>query len=244
MATMAMSRSISKRLVSSPSTWSRRLYHSYDHAAPLGPFSNAQCRILAAALGHVGKYGFTLTTLGLGANEAGYIDASTHLFPDAAFSLVHYHLYTQRLALAACPPPPSADVESRIRAYTWERLRANHQVIGRWPEALALAALPRNVPVALNELSLLVDDIHFLAGDASVDTSWYTKRASLATIYASTELFMTGDKSPDYKDTRDFLERRFKAMDSVGSSLSAIAEWGNFTASAAINVLRSKGMRV
>ena len=134
--------------------------------------------------------------------------------------------------------------ESRIRAYTWERLRANHQVIGRWPEALALAALPRNVPVALNELSLLVDDIHFLAGDASVDTSWYTKRASLATIYASTELFMTGDKSPDYKDTRDFLERRFKAMDSVGSSLSAIAEWGNFTASAAINVLRSKGMRV
>lgn len=52
-------------------------------------------------------------------------------------------------------------------------------------------ALPENVGSSLRELARLADEMWFLAGDRSVDFSWYTKRATLSTVYAS-----TGEYSP------------------------------------------------
>jgi ubiquinone biosynthesis protein COQ9 len=77
-----------------------------------------------------------------------------------------------------------------------------------------------------------------------VDTSWYTKRASLSTIYAATELFMTTDKSNEFKETRDFMERRFEDGRSLGTTVGSVGQWVGFTAHAGLNVLRSKGMRI
>lgn len=102
-------------------------------------------------------------------------------------------------------------------------------------------AQPSYVPASLEELAQLVDDIWFLAGDTSVDHSWYTKRASLSAVYVAAELFMTTDTSPGFADTRDFLRRRFDEVGEFGSALSAVGEWLSFTASAGVNVLRSKG---
>jgi rpsU-divergently transcribed protein len=47
-------------------------------------------------------------------------------------------------------------------------------------------AQPSYVPTSIAELARLSDEIWFLAGDTSVDSSWYTKRASLSMIYSST----------------------------------------------------------
>jgi ubiquinone biosynthesis protein COQ9 len=77
-----------------------------------------------------------------------------------------------------------------------------------------------------------------------VDSSWYSKRASLSTIYAATELFMTTDKSAGFEETRGFMERRFEDGRSVGNVVGSVGEWIGFTAHAGINVLRSKGMRI
>jgi ubiquinone biosynthesis protein COQ9 len=105
-------------------------------------------------------------------------------------------------------------------------------------------ALPSNIPPSLSELHALSDEIWYLSGDVSVDTSWYTKRASLSTIYAATELFMTTDKSEGFQDTRGFLDRRFRDVQVVGSAMGNLGEWAGFTASAGVNVLRSKGVRI
>jgi ubiquinone biosynthesis protein COQ9 len=105
-------------------------------------------------------------------------------------------------------------------------------------------AQPSNIPTSLKELAALSDEIWFLSGDTSVDTSWYTKRASLSTIYAATELFMTTDKSPDYVDTREFLDRRFRDVQIVGGAVGSVGQWVGFTAHAGLNVLRSKGVRI
>lgn len=105
-------------------------------------------------------------------------------------------------------------------------------------------ALPSNIPTSIRELAKLSDEIWFLAGDVSVDGSWYTKRASLSTIYASTELFMTTDKSPGYVETREFLDRRFADVQVVGGAIGSVGQWLGFTAHAGINVLRSKGLRI
>jgi ubiquinone biosynthesis protein COQ9 len=112
------------------------------------------------------------------------------------------------------------------------------------PQALALIAQPSNIPTSLSELSSLSDEIWYLAGDVSVDTSWYTKRASLSTIYAATELFMTTDKSVDFKDTEEFLNRRFKDSQIVGNAIGSLGQWVGFTTHATVNILRSKGVRI
>ena len=105
-------------------------------------------------------------------------------------------------------------------------------------------AQPSYVPASLKELALLADEIWFLAGDAAVDPSWYTKRATLSTVYVSAELFMTNDRSPDYAETRAFLARRFDEVARFGRVVGAVGQWAGFTAGAAVNVLRSKGVRI
>jgi len=93
-------------------------------------------------------------------------------------------------------------------------------------------------------LASLSDEIWFLAGDTSVDTSWYTKRASLSTIYAATELFMTTDQSTNYVDTKEFLDRRFKDVQVVGGAMGNLGQLAAFTAATGLNLLRSRGIRI
>ncbi|KAE8449954.1 hypothetical protein EG329_007093 [Mollisiaceae sp. DMI_Dod_QoI] len=228
-----------------------RTYHSYDHPPPPGPFSPQETSILSAALPHIPSHGFTLTSLSLGAKDVGYIDASTNLFPQGPFALVHYHLMTQRLGLssktdilATGEGEKPLGIGAKVKKLTWERLMANKNIVHRWQEALALMAQPSNVPTSLKELAALSDEIWFLSGDTSVDTSWYTKRASLSTIYAATELFMTTDKSPDYANAREFLDRRFRDVQIIGGAVGSVSQWVGFTAHAGLNVLRSKGVRI
>ena len=105
-------------------------------------------------------------------------------------------------------------------------------------------ALPLNIPPSLSELHALSDEIWYLAGDVTVDGSWYTKRASLSTIYAASELFMTTDQSTEFRDTREFMERRFKDVQAMGDVVGGLGRWAAFTTRAGINVLRSKGVRI
>ena len=74
----------------------------------------------------------------------------------------------------------------KIRSLVIERLRGNEAAIHKLPEALALMSLMENIPDSVKELGALADEIWACAGDTSVDTSWYTKRASLMGVYAAT----------------------------------------------------------
>jgi ubiquinone biosynthesis protein COQ9 len=55
---------------------------------------------------------------------------------------------------------------------------------------------------------------------------------------------MTTDKSPNFADTKDFMMRRFSDAKVVGDAVGSVGQWVGFTASAAVNVLRSKGVRI
>jgi ubiquinone biosynthesis protein COQ9 len=105
-------------------------------------------------------------------------------------------------------------------------------------------AQPTYVPASTTELWRLSDEIWFLAGDTSVDTSWYTKRASLSAIYAAAEVFQTQDTSLEFKDTERFLESRLDDLSKLGGTVDAVGEWMGYTAHSTVNVLRSKGMKI
>lgn len=111
-------------------------------------------------------------------------------------------------------------------------------------QAFALSAQASNLPSSLRELARLSDEIWFLAGDSSVDSSWYTKRASLAAIYAASEVFMTQDTSPGFRDTERFLDERLEGLRRLGTGWRDVREWVGFQGVGALNVFRSKGFRV
>ncbi|KAI9723632.1 MAG: hypothetical protein M1812_000932 [Candelaria pacifica] len=220
-------------------------YHSYEHDQPAS-FSTTEEAILSASLTHVPSHGFSTAALTEGAKDAGYLAVSTNLFPRGAFDLINYHLVTQRLALQTRKllPEQKVGVGAKVKALALERLWANKPFIHRWQEALAVMAQPTNVPGSIAELARLSDEIWFLAGDTTVDTSWYTKRASLSAIYASAEVFMTQDNSLNFSEMERFLDRRLEDVRTVGTSAANVAQWVNFTGHAFTNVLRSKGVRI
>lgn len=105
-------------------------------------------------------------------------------------------------------------------------------------------ALPRNIPPSLHELSALSSEIWYLAGDVSVDTSWYTKRANLAAVYSASEVFMTQDRSTEFEATREFLERRLEDVGEVGKVVGGLGRYVSFWAGSAVSLGRSVGLRI
>lgn len=105
-------------------------------------------------------------------------------------------------------------------------------------------SLAGNIPPSLRELFLLADEMWFLAGDEAVDSSWYTKRATLSSIYAATETYSTTDKSTDFKDTEEFLNRRLEEARVVGGAYRNFREWIGFQGVATVNMARNWGVRI
>lgn len=226
-----------------------RPYHSHEHPPPPDPLGAEERAILAAAYRHVPEHGFSPHALAAGARDAGFLDTSPAVLADGPFSLILYHLHTCRKGLSSSPNAENSGdahiraetLARRVELLTWQRLAANAPVIHKWQDALAIMAQPSYVPTCVAELAALADDIWALAGDKSLDASWYAKRAALSAVYGSAELFMTNDSSLDYTDTRRFLTRRLEEMQSMGALVGSLSQWAGFTAQAAVNVLRSKG---
>jgi ubiquinone biosynthesis protein COQ9 len=105
-------------------------------------------------------------------------------------------------------------------------------------------AQPAYIPQCVAELGKLSDEIWFLAGDTSVDTSWYTKRGSLAALFSAAEVYQTQDNTPGRVDTERFVDSRLSDIKMASEGASAAAEWAGFTARSLVNVLRSKGLRI
>ncbi|KAF2722309.1 ubiquinone biosynthesis protein COQ9, mitochondrial precursor [Polychaeton citri CBS 116435] len=227
----------------------RASYHSYEEPEPL-PYPQAEDAILSAALSnHVPIHGFSQQSLTLGAKDVGYLDISANLFPRGAFELVMYQLVTQRLKLkdrVQFPEEAQAGPGAKVKTLILSRLRANAEagIVPKYQEALGLMSLAGNIPVSLRELSLLSDEIWFLAGDQAVDGSWYTKRASLAGVYAAAEVYQTQDQSTGFRDTDAFVDRRLEDVRVLGTAVGSTIEWAGFQAGAMVNLLRSKGVRI
>ncbi|OAA54496.1 ubiquinone biosynthesis protein COQ9 [Niveomyces insectorum RCEF 264] len=187
--------------------------------AAVSPFSRAS-GMHPALLQKPRSRALHITTHPLVAPRAALAAHSRALFgDDAAVDAVD--------AAEPAPPLSPAAVADRAERLTWARLLGNTAVIGRW-----------------QELARLADEIWAQAGDTAVDPTWYTKRAALGSIYAASELFMTTDRSPGFADTRAFLHRRCGEAQALGGRVRAVGEWVGFTASAGLNVLRSKGVGI
>lgn len=173
--------------------------------------------VLAPAIARAAMFdGWTDEALVLAADELGVKPSVARLaFPGGAMDMIaawinsvdtrmREHFADGRLA--------SMPIRERIRALVQFRLDAVRGVEEALSRALAIEAMPQNLPRSLRLGWRSADAMWRLAGDTSTDYNHYSKRAILASIYAATLVVLVSDESADKADTRAFLDRRIEGV--------------------------------
>ena len=101
-------------------------------------------------------------------------------------------------------------IRQRIRTAVLTRLEILTPDKAAARRAALYLALPTSLPLALRLTWRTADRMWIAAGDAAADFNWYTKRASLAAVYAATEVAWFGDDTPDVSKTKGFLDGRIE----------------------------------
>ena len=99
-------------------------------------------------------------------------------------------------------------IREKIRALVWRRLEIMGPAREAVRRALAILAMPQNVPLALRIGWRTADVMWRIVGDTSTDFNHYTKRMTLGAVYGSTLLVWLDDESEGWADTAAFLDRR------------------------------------
>ncbi len=171
---------------------------------------------ILAMLPLVAEHGWTEAALRLGLAKAGLpVTDAPFLFPSGPVGMIAAwcDLADRRMEQeAAAESLTSRRVPARIRRLIELRLRASQPHKAALRRALGLLALPWNTGVALRCTARTVDAMWHAAGDTSADMSWYTRRASLAAVYAATLAFWLTDESDDLAPSLAFLDRRLAGL--------------------------------
>ncbi len=113
-------------------------------------------------------------------------------------------------------------IREKIRGLVWRRLEIMGPAREAIRRALAILAMPQNLPLALQTSWRSADVMWRIAGDTSTDFNHYTKRMTLGAVYASTILVWLDDQSEGWMETSAFLDRR---IDNVMSFEKFKAQW-------------------
>ena len=171
---------------------------------------------IRAALPHVPALGWTRAALEAGLTDRGRDPVEAEwLFPRGAAEAVEAwcDLADREMeATAAAEGVTALRIPDRIRRVITLRLEQAEPHKEALRRALAVQALPWNVPAALRAAGRTADAMWAAAGDTSADFSWYTRRATLAGIYAATVAFWLQDDEPGFPATRAFLDRRLREL--------------------------------
>jgi ubiquinone biosynthesis protein COQ9 len=113
-------------------------------------------------------------------------------------------------------------IRERIRVLVWRRLEIMGEAREAVRRALAIFAMPQNIPLAVRISWRSADLMWRLAGDTSTDFNHYTKRMTLGAVYGSTLVAWLDDQSEGWAETAAFLDRR---IDNVMSFETWKAQW-------------------
>jgi ubiquinone biosynthesis protein COQ9 len=131
--------------------------------------------------------------------------------PKTAVGLIDLYGEGVDAALEERLPPEqlaTMKIRGRIRTLLWERLRIQEPAKEAIRRALAVLAMPQNLPAAARLSWRSADVMWRLAGDTATDYNHYSKRAILSAVYGSTLLAWLQDDSEGSAGTAAFLDRR------------------------------------
>jgi ubiquinone biosynthesis protein COQ9 len=170
-------------------------------------------RRLALAVGENAVFdGWTPSAVDSAATQLGVDPVQARLaMPKTHAGLIDVYIQEVDRALEASFTPDriaSMKIRERIRALVWHRLEIMGPAREAVRRALAILAMPQNLPLALRISWRSADLMWRIAGDSSTDFNHYTKRMTLGAVYGSTLLAWLDDQSEGWADTAAFLDRR------------------------------------
>lgn len=142
-------------------------------------------------------------------------DVALLAYPGGPMDMIAAWIAAIDMAMVAAFPPEriaAMKVRERISAlvrFRLDTMAGSEEALRR---ALAIMAMPQNVPHALRLGWSSADAMWRLAGDTATDYNHYTKRTILASIYAATLAVFVGDESDGKADTLAFLDRRIAGI--------------------------------
>ena len=173
--------------------------------------------MLAAELpAHAAFDGWTPEALTLAAQATDIDPAVAALaFPGGAMDMIDaWFAHIDNAMLADLSPDVLATmkIRARITALVETRLDLLATDIEALRRALAVLALPQNLPRATKLGWRAADAMWHAAGDTATDFNHYSKRAILGGVYMATIMAMMDDDSEGHADTRAFLGRRIDGI--------------------------------
>jgi ubiquinone biosynthesis protein COQ9 len=184
-------------------------------------------RKLALAVGENAVFdGWTRAAVDSAAKQLGVDPVQARLaMPKSQTGLIDLYIQEVDRGLQAYFTPArlaKLKIREKIRALVWRRLEIMGPAREAVRRALAILAMPQNVPLALRISWRTADLLWRIAGDTSTDFNHYTKRMTLGAVYGSTLLVWLDDQSEGWTDTAAFLDRR---IDDVMKIEKFKAEW-------------------
>ncbi len=191
--------------------------------------------VLEAALLHAAFDGWSRRTLLHAAQDAG-LDAPTarRLFPQGGDSLLAWlDDWADRRMVAAVADVELSKLPVRRRIALLVRARLELLTPHREAVRRAVAAhgLPGNLAGTGRALWRTVDLMWReagLGGDPKEGFSYYSRRATLAGVLASTMLYWLDDQSPDAAESWAFLDRRIEGVMQIGRMRSTLEGWASW----------------
>ena len=184
-------------------------------------------RELALAVGDNAVFdGWTRRAVDSAAGQLGIDPVQARLaMPKTQAGMINVYIQEVDRALEAWFTPKRLKpmkIREKIRALVWHRLEIMGPAREAVRRALAILAMPQNVPLALRTGWRSADLMWRIAGDTSTDFNHYTKRMTLGAVCGSTLLVWLDDQSEGWTDTAAFLDRR---IDDVMRFEKFKAEW-------------------
>jgi len=184
-------------------------------------------RELALAVGENAVFdGWTRQAVDSAAGQLGIDPVQARLaMPKRQAEMIDVYIQEVDRALEAWFTPERMKpmkIREKIRALIWHRLEIMGPAREAVRRALAILAMPQNVPLALRIGWRSADLMWRIAGDTSTDFNHYTKRMTLGAVYGSTLLVWLDDQSEGWTETAAFLDRR---IDDVMRFEKFKAEW-------------------
>jgi ubiquinone biosynthesis protein COQ9 len=128
-----------------------------------------------------------------------------------AMTLIDAWIDSIDLELALRLPPENLNamkIRQRITALLATRMEIMAPDRESLRRAMAIMAMPQNLPHAAKIGWRSADRMWRLAGDTASDFNHYTKRMTLSAVYGSLLTVFVNDESEDFVDSRAFLDRR------------------------------------
>jgi ubiquinone biosynthesis protein COQ9 len=205
---------------------------------------NIKKSILEKAVEFIPEDGFTSEALSRAAVSIGYSAITAGMFENGGYALIDHVM--QKASLHMSDEMEKLDLQSvsvndRIIQGVMFRIHFISQFYPKWSQAMAIGALPQNLPYTIKSLAIMADELWWLAGDRSTDINWYSRRALLIGIYTATETFSLTDTSKDFAETKEFLIRRVNEIASIGQATGNLLDVSTASFIGVKNVVEAVG---